>query len=87
MLIQVGAFERDPAKIAGILASWLGPEKAEFDAMAARAKAIGAQWQNALFRIVEDLAAMIKEERSPHATAEHARKHSWELGAAWQGSS
>jgi hypothetical protein len=76
---QVGAFERKPAKIAEILAAWLGPEKAEFEAMAVRAKAIGEKWQDALFRIVRDLAAMVKEDPTPNSDA---RNTSLQLGAA-----
>ena len=81
--LQVGAFERDPVRIAGILAAWLGPQKAEFDAMAVRAREIGRQWQNALFRIVEDLAAMVKDDVPvPVPEASTRRKYSWELGSA-----
>ena len=57
--VQVGAFEREPAKIAAILKRWVGSERAEFDEMARRAAKIGKKWRNALFRIVEDLAAMV----------------------------
>jgi len=74
---QVGAFERKPAKIAEILVAWLGPEKAEFDAMALRAKAIGEKWQDALFRIVRDLASMVQDDPNPNSIA---RNGAWRLG-------
>ena len=54
----LGAFERDPAKIAGILQHWLGGESKEFRAIGARAKTIGERWRGALMRIVADLAAI-----------------------------
>lgn len=77
----MGAFERKPEKIAEILASWLGPEKADFDAMAERAKAIGERWQNALFRIVEDLASMVNENPLPNPVPQSIRgqSSSWHL--------
>ena len=79
--MQVGAFERDPVKIAEVLAAWLGPRKAEFEAMAVRAKEIGERWQNALFRIVEDLAAMVKEDPLPLLPHLESQRNSWELSA------
>lgn len=54
----LGAFEREPAKIAGILQSWLGEQSDEFRATAARARSVGERWRGALFRIVSDLAAI-----------------------------
>ena len=52
--------------------------------MAKRAKAIGSVWQNALFRIVEDLAALVKEDSGqgilPNAV--QSNKGSWELASA-----
>ena len=71
----MGAFERKPAKIAEVLASWLGPEKAEFDAMAVRAKVIGEKWQGALFRIVRDLASMVQEDPNPNSVARNSTWH------------
>lgn len=81
---QVGAFEREPARIAEVLAGWLGPQRQEFEAMAERARAIGKKWQNALFSIVEDLAAMVKEDQIPAHAADLLPTHkaSWELGTA-----
>lgn len=83
LVLQVGAFERDPEKIAGVLADWLGPHREEFEAMALRAKAIGMKWQNALFRIVEDLAAMVSEEPSPNSIAGtlESQRSSWDIRA------
>ena len=78
----MGAFERDPSRIADTLAAWLGPERSEFEAMAKRAKAIGKTWQNALFRIVEDLAAMVREGDTAAEKPGHNRHFSWELEAA-----
>lgn len=79
----MGAFERGPEKIAEVLASWLGPERQEFEAMALRAKAIGKKWQNALFRIVEDLAAMVNEDTLPNSVAHslESQRNSWDIGA------
>ncbi len=54
----LGAFERDPAKMAGILLRWLGGQSDEFRAIGARARVIGERWRGALMRIVADLAAM-----------------------------
>ena len=81
--MQVGAFERNPAKIADQLALWLGPDNAEFKAMAKRAKEIGKVWQDALFRIVEDLAAMVSEEPSLESSKNGAGRSqaSWELAS------
>lgn len=55
-MLQVGTFEQDPQKIAGIIRSWVQEKRVEFDEMAARAKQIAQP--DALFRIVRDLAAM-----------------------------
>ena len=81
--MQVGAFERGPEKIAEVLASWLGPENEEFQAMALRAKAIGQKWQNALFRIVEDLAAMVNEDALPNSATQslESQRNSWDIRA------
>ena len=81
---QVGAFERDPKQIAECLAAWFGAENAEFKEMAKRAKAIGAVWQNALFRIVEDLAAMVQEDSGQSTVPKslQSRSTSWELACA-----
>ena len=57
---NVGKFCTKPKGIADIVASWLGADKAELAAMAARAKALGRP--NATFRIVEDLAAMAEQQ-------------------------
>ena len=62
-----GAFETDPAKIADLVASWLGPQRAAFDAMAAKAKALGRP--EAVYKIVHDLAGMVEEYRSAVAAA------------------
>ena len=37
----MGAFVTQPRKIAALVKSWLGPERQDFDAMAARSKALG----------------------------------------------
>lgn len=78
----MGAFERDPEKIADVLAAWLGPQKGEFEAMAVRAKAIGERWQNALFRIVEDLAGMVNENPLPTPVPQSLRGHNNSLYSA-----
>lgn len=82
--MQIGAFESKPDKIAEVLASWLGPRKPEFEAMAVRAKAFGEKWQNALFRIVEDLAAMVHDNALPNTVCNplKSQRNSWELGTA-----
>ena len=56
--LQVGAFEKEPAAIADTVKSWAGSEadKAGFDAMVRRAKALGTP--HALFDICRDLAAL-----------------------------
>eukprot|EP00873_Tetraselmis_striata_P002907 jgi/Tetstr1/423171/TSEL_013939.t1 len=59
----VGAFERAPDKIAAIVRDWFGPAAGELEAMSARAKAMGRP--GALFRIVEDLAAMAQQAMVP----------------------
>lgn len=56
IMLQVGAYEDKPAKIAEVVRSWVHEKKPEFDAMAVRAKQMGQP--HAVFRIVEDLAAM-----------------------------
>ena len=56
LVLQVGTFEQEPQKIAGIVRSWVQEKRVEFDEMAARAKQIAQP--DALFRIVRDLAAM-----------------------------
>lgn len=54
----LGAFERDPARIAGILQHWLGDREDEFRAIAGRARVVGEKWRGALMRIVADLAGI-----------------------------
>ncbi|GIL64514.1 hypothetical protein Vafri_18412 [Volvox africanus] len=60
---RVGTFETRPDRIASIIASWLiegGEEqRAEFTAMGRRAKALGRP--KAVYRIVDDLAALADE--------------------------
>ncbi len=57
----LGAFERDPARIAGILQHWLGDREDEFRAIAGRARVVGEKWRGALIRIVADLAGLCEE--------------------------
>ena len=57
---QVGAFERDPVKIAEIIRHWFGHGRGELAAMAARARHL--MHADAVFRIVEDLVGLIPEE-------------------------
>lgn len=53
----VGTFEKDPAKIADIMAEWLHPDNREaFTHMAHRSKALGRP--HAVYDIVGDLAHM-----------------------------
>ena len=54
--LQVGAYEDKPAKIAQVIHGWVHEKREELASMAARAKAMGQP--QAVFRIVEDLAAM-----------------------------
>lgn len=54
--VQVGAYEDKPAKIAEVVRGWVHEQKEEFNGMALRAKQMGQP--HAVFRIVEDLAAM-----------------------------
>ncbi len=54
--MQVGAFDRDPVKVAKILADWLTVHRKQFDGMVERTKKLAAP--NALFRIVADLAEL-----------------------------
>ena len=54
--MQVGAYEDKPSKIAEVIRGWVHEKHAEFVDMAARAKQMGQP--QAVFRIVEDLAAM-----------------------------
>ena len=63
------------------LAAWLGPENVEFREMGKRAKAIGQTWQDALFRIVEDLAAMVVADDSSTTNSKnlHSRQCDWEI--------
>lgn len=56
LALQVGAYEDKPTKIAEVIRGWVHEKHQEFVAMAARAKAMGQP--QAVFRIVEDLAAM-----------------------------
>lgn len=56
MGVQVGAFERDPQKIADLLTRWFGQDRAQFTEMARRARLMGLEFKSALFRIVADLA-------------------------------
>lgn len=56
---EVGTFEKDPKKIASILQDWFGERSEELAAMSERARAMGHP--DALFRIVEDLAALAQE--------------------------
>ena len=53
---EVGTYEKDPAKIAQILKEWLSSASEELAAMSERARALGRP--EALFRIVDDLAAL-----------------------------
>jgi hypothetical protein len=54
--LQVGAFEKDPQKIADLLTRWFGNERPAFEEMAQRARQMGVEFKSALFRIVADLA-------------------------------
>ena len=54
--MQVGAYEDKPVKIAEVVRGWVHEQKEEFNGMAVRAKQMGQP--HAVFRIVEDLAAM-----------------------------
>lgn len=54
--VQVGAYEDKPAKIADVIHGWVHDKRDEFAAMAVHAKEMGQP--QAVFRIVEDLAAM-----------------------------
>ena len=54
--MQVGAFDRDPVKVARILSDWLTVNRKHFDGMVERTKQLAAP--NALFRIVADLAEL-----------------------------
>ena len=56
--MQVGAFDRDPVKVARILADWFTVHRKQFDAMVERTKKLAAP--NALFKIVADLAELAK---------------------------
>lgn len=53
---QVGAFDRDPVKVARILADWFTVHRQQFDVMVERTKQMAAP--NALFKIVADLAEL-----------------------------
>ncbi|EFJ50227.1 hypothetical protein VOLCADRAFT_58564, partial [Volvox carteri f. nagariensis] len=84
---RVGAFETRPDRIAAIIATWLlegGEEqRAEFAAMAKRAKALGRP--KAVYRIVDDLAALADEpcfEFGPAAAAAAAALVGQRNGAA-----
>ena len=55
-LLQVGAFERDPVKIAALVKSWFTEARGEFEQMKQRAKQLAQP--DALLKIVQDLAAM-----------------------------
>ena len=54
--MQVGAYEYKPAKIAEVIRGWVNEKHEDFVAMAARAQQMGQP--HAVFRIVQDLAAM-----------------------------
>lgn len=54
--LQVGTYEDKPAKIAEVIRGWVHEKREEFAAMAVHAKEMGQP--HAVFRIVEDLAAM-----------------------------
>ena len=56
LYLQVGAYEDKPAKIAEVIRGWVHEKHDEFVAMAVHAKEMGQP--QAVFRIVEDLAAM-----------------------------
>ncbi len=71
----VGAFETDPAKIAAIMADWLGPLRAKFDEMARRSKALGRP--EAVYRIVEDLHELTQH--NPHEATAEAQLQRMEL--------
>ncbi|KAK9840829.1 hypothetical protein WJX81_007551 [Elliptochloris bilobata] len=59
-----GRFERHPERIAAQLSAWFSPSgREELDAIAKRCAQAGKQFQFALFRIVEDLAAMVEAPR------------------------
>jgi 1,2-diacylglycerol 3-beta-galactosyltransferase len=53
---QVGVFEKSPAKAAQLIKGWLGEQRAEFEEMKRRAKALGKP--HALFDICRDLATL-----------------------------
>lgn len=53
---KVGTYEDKPAKIAEVIRGWVHEKRGEFAAMAVHAKEMGQP--QAVFRIVEDLAAM-----------------------------
>jgi len=70
---QVGAFEKDPVKIAAIIGDWFGPNKKELAAMATRAKALGRP--HATYRIVRDLASLAEGDYSKvQFLSEHSPK-------------
>ena len=54
----MGRYSTDPKAIAAQVAAWCGPAAGELAEMARKAKALGRP--NATFRIVEDLAALVK---------------------------
>jgi hypothetical protein len=58
LLMQVGAFEREPRAIAETVQAWAGKgaDRSEFNRMVSRAKALGKP--DALFSICRDLAAL-----------------------------
>ena len=57
MKLQVGVFEKKPARVAAIIKRWLSDGGPELREMAARAKALGRP--EALFEIVRDLATLV----------------------------
>eukprot|EP00884_Botryococcus_braunii_P001426 jgi/Botrbrau1/11284/Bobra.0038s0050.1 len=66
---KVGAFEKDPQKIADLLTRWFGDERPAFQEMAGRARQMGVEFKSALFRIVADLADLCNKYSFQHQHA------------------
>ena len=60
-VFQVGAYEKDPERLAVTLERWLKDVEGDFAAMRARAAELGKHFSGGLFRIVKDLASLAEQ--------------------------
>lgn len=68
----VGEFTTDPAKIAGIVARWFGPERERLAAMSAKARSLGHP--QATFDIVKSIRGMLEKSRQQETQTSPPRR-------------